>query len=88
MSDHSIPTDAMNSWVRFCADEFVRDEIHREILLRRWFESPKPTIEQLAEQYELSDRAIKDIIYDEGDPVLIKALELTKSNNYQKPSGY
>lgn len=84
--DHKIPSDAMNSWVRFCVDEFVREKDHQEILLKKWF--GKASFEQLAEEYHYSVKWIQDIIYDEGDPILVKALELTKSKNYEKPAGY
>ena len=84
--DHKIPADAMNSWVRFCVDEFVRDEKHKTILLKKWYD--KATFDSLAKEFNYTTEWIKDIVYGEGDQILIKALELTKLNNYQKPPGY
>lgn len=75
---HEIPEDALNSAVEYCIDEYVRLEIHRKILKDRWFNGS--TIEALAIEHKMSETAIKNIVYDVGDKILVRALNISKKN--------
>lgn len=67
---HSIPENAKNSNVIYLIDEYVRLERDRQILKDHWFGGM--TFEQLAENNKLSANAVKNIIYDIGDKILLK----------------
>ena len=67
---HSIPENAKNSDITLLIDEYVRLERDRRILKDHWFGGM--TFEQLAENNKLSANAIKNIIYDVGDKILLK----------------
>ncbi len=67
---HSIPENAKNSDITFLIDEYVRLERDRQILKEHWFGGM--TFEQLAENNKLSVNAVKNIIYDIGDKILLK----------------
>ena len=71
---HKIPDDVTNSKLRFCIDEYVRIEKHKEMLRDKWFVGL--TLEQIAEKYEISDTQTKNIIYGIGDKILLKAEKL------------
>jgi DNA-directed RNA polymerase specialized sigma24 family protein len=66
-----ISDDVKNSDIERCIDEYVRPIQNREILRKHWFE--RKSFEQLAEMYHLSVTTIKNIIYKDGDRVLLKA---------------
>ena len=70
-----IPEDLLNSNIEYCIDEYVRLYEHREILREKWFGGL--TIEQLAGKHQLSETRIKDILYGEGDKILIRASEIS-----------
>lgn len=74
MSIHSIGEDVKNSDIEYCINEYVRPIQHREILRKHWFE--RMTIGALAEEYNLSETAVKKIIYTVGDRILIKASKM------------
>lgn len=74
MTIHNIPDNIRNSDIEYCINEYVRPIEHREILYKHWFE--RMTIGELAEQYRLSETAVKRVIYDIGDKILIKASEM------------
>lgn len=74
MTIHTLPEDIRNSVIQYCIDEYVRKKEHREILQKHWFEGA--TIGSLAEEYHLSDTAIKKIIYKTGDKILLKAAKM------------
>lgn len=71
--DDNIP----NSIIEHCIDEYVRQVEHRDILREKWFNGY--TLEQLAAKYNKSLTAIKSVIYNTGDKILLKATEI-----YQK----
>ena len=68
--NHSIPENAKNSDLVFLIDEYVRLERDRMILKQKWFQGL--TFEELAEKYDLSTNATKNIVYGIGDKVLLK----------------
>lgn len=49
---------------REIVEEYVHSERNRQILIRKYCD--KRTIGQLAEEFELSETGIKNIIYKEG----------------------
>ena len=69
-----IPEDTLNSNIEYCIDEYVRLYEHRNILREKWFEGL--TIEELASRHKLSETRIKDILYKQGDKVLIQASKM------------
>lgn len=71
---HKIPDDVTNSNLRFCIDEYVRLDLHRQMLMDKWFLGL--TLEQIAEKYCISDTQTKNIIYGIGDKVLLKAAKM------------
>lgn len=68
---HDIPPDTLNSNINYCIDEYVRLVDHREMLRDKWFHGK--TFEKIAEDYGISVQRAKDIIYNIGDPILIRA---------------
>lgn len=68
---HEIDADTLNSDIEYCINEYVRYVEHREILRQHWFH--QATFDQLADKHHMSLTAIKKIIYDIGDPILIRA---------------
>jgi hypothetical protein len=71
---HKIPESVTNSTLNFCINEYVRLEKHRDMLRDKWFMGL--TLEQIAEKYEISDTQTKNIIYNIGDRVLLKASKM------------
>ena len=71
MTIHTIGENVRNSDIEYCINEYVRSIDHREILHKHWFE--KATIAGLAEEYDMSETAIKKILYDIGDKILLRA---------------
>ena len=74
MTIHNISDDIKNSDIEYCISEYVRPYKYREILRKHWFF--RATIGDLAAEYNLSETAIKKIIYDLGDKVLLKATKM------------
>lgn len=74
MTIRTIDDNVKNSDIEYCINEYVRSVEHRDILHKHWFEGL--TISELADQYHLSDTAIKKIIYDIGDKILIRATKM------------
>ena len=72
---HQIPEDALNSAVQYCIDEYVRFEHHRQMLRDKWFKGS--TIEMIAQEYHMSETAVKSVIYGIGDKILIRALKMS-----------
>jgi hypothetical protein len=68
---HSISGDLRNSDIEYCIDEYVRRKEHRIILKEKWFEGL--TFEEIATKHHLSVTVVKDIVYNLGDPILLKA---------------
>lgn len=69
-----IDEETLNSNIEYCIDEYVRLIEHRQILREKWFEGK--TIEQIAELHKLSPTRIKDILYKQGDKVLLRASKM------------
>ena len=66
-----INEDTLNSNIEYCIDEYVRLVEHRDILREKWVYGY--TLEQLAAKYSKSLSAIKSIVYDTGDKILLRA---------------
>lgn len=75
---HSINENILNSNIEYCIDEYVRIIEHREILRDKWFHGC--SFEQIAGKYNKSLTAVKGIIYDTGDKILLKASEMSTKN--------
>ena len=71
---HDIPDDVLNSHVEYCINEYVRQLVHRDMLRDRWFGGL--SLERLAEKYDISVTAVKDVIYGIGDKVLLRASKM------------
>ena len=71
---HSIPEDVLNSNIEYCINEYVRLTRHRDMLRDKWFEGL--TLEQIAEKYDISTTATKDVIYGIGDKILLRAAKM------------
>ena len=69
-----IDEETLNSNIEYCINEYVRLYEHREILREKWFEGL--TIEELATRHTLSETRIKEILYKQGDKVLIRASKM------------
>lgn len=74
MNIHSISEDIKNSDIEYCIREYVRPVEYREILSKHWFE--RMTISELAAEYHISDSAVKKIIYNLGDKILLRASKM------------
>ena len=77
MTIHTVGDDVKNSDIEFCINEFVRSIENRNILHKHWFE--RKTISELSEEYHVSETAIKKIIYNIGDKILLKAQKISSS---------
>ena len=69
-----IPDDVLNSHIEYCINEYVRLYEHREMLRERWFYGQ--TLEKIAEKHCLSVTQVKNIIYTQGDKILIRASQM------------
>lgn len=78
-SKHKIPEHILNNNILYCIEEYVRLDRDKNILKDRWFKGF--TIEKLAFKYKVSETTIKNIIYQIGDSILLKAAETTEKNN-------
>ena len=75
--NHEIPEELRNSNIDYCIDEYVRNETHREILRDKWFRGM--SIESIAEKHGISSTAVKSVVYDKGDRILIIASDMQRS---------
>ena len=64
-----IDDNISNSEIEHCIDEYVRLIEHRQMLREKWFEGK--TFEQIAEDHKMSVARVKEIIYKQGDRVLL-----------------
>ena len=71
---HNIPEDVLNSNIEYCIDEYVRLIRHREMLRDKWFHGL--SLESIAEKYDISTTATKDVIYGIGDKILLRAVNM------------
>lgn len=69
-----IDANTRNSNIIYCIDEYVRLLEHREILKEKWFEGK--TFEELSNKHHLSVAAVKRIVYDTGDKILLRAAKM------------
>lgn len=69
-----IDKDTLNSNINYCIDEYVRLVEHRDILREKWFYGF--TFEELAGKYNMSVTAVKKIVYDIGDDILLRAAKM------------
>ena len=74
-----IEENILNSAIEYCIDEYVRLIEHREMLREFWFEGM--TISGIAEKHKKSDTAVKKVLYDIGDKVLLRADKISRKNN-------
>ena len=75
---HEIDEDTLNSNIRYCIKEFVRQKEHRRILKEKWFYGD--TLEQISAKHHISLSKTKDIVYGIGDKVLLRASEMSRSS--------
>lgn len=76
---HEIPEDVLNSNLEYCINEYVRLSVNREILRDKWFSGM--SFEKLAEKYGIAVTTAKDIVYDIGDPILIRASQMDRKSS-------
>lgn len=74
-----IEENILNSAIEYCIDEYVRLVEHREMLREFWFKGM--TISGIAEKHNKSDTAVKKVLYDIGDKVLLRADKISRKNN-------
>lgn len=74
MSTHKIPEDILNKNIEYCIDQYVRLIRHRDMLRDKWFHGL--SLEQIAEKYDISLTATKDVIYGIGDKIIIRAAKM------------
>jgi hypothetical protein len=74
-----IDEDTLNSAIEYCIDEYVRLIEHREMLREFWFQGM--TISGIAAKHNKSDTAVKKVLYDTGDKVLLRADKISRKNN-------
>lgn len=75
MTIRTVGDNVKNSDIIYCINEYVRPIAHREILYKHWFD--RVTISELAEEYNLSETAIRKILYGIGDKVLLRAYKMS-----------
>ena len=69
-----IPEELLNSNIEYCINEYVRLYEHREMLREKWFGGK--TLEEIAENHNLSVTQVKNIIYTQGDKILVRASKM------------
>lgn len=69
MNKHDFE-DIPNSRIAYLIDEYVHSERDRAILKRKFIDGL--TFEQLEYEFGISDRQIKNIVYKQGDRILLK----------------
>lgn len=69
-----IDAETLNSNIEYCISEYIRLVEHRDILRDKWFNGY--TLEGLAGKYHKSLTAIKKVVYDEGDKILLRASKM------------
>ena len=74
---HKIDSNIKNSDIEYCISEYVRAYEHRDILREKWF--GQKTIEELASEHNMSITAMKSIIYDIGDDILLRAAKMSQN---------
>lgn len=74
-----IEENILNSAIEYCIDEYVRLIEHREMLREFWFQGM--TIAGIAEKHNKSETAVKKVLYDTGDKVLLRADKISRKSN-------
>lgn len=72
---HEIPTETLNSNINYCIDEYVRLVRDRNMLRDKWFYGL--SLDAIATKYDVSSTTVKNVIYDIGDPILIRATNMS-----------
>lgn len=69
-----IDDDILNSNIEYCIDEYVRLKRDRQMLRDKWFEGL--SLKELADKYDISETAVKKVIYGKGDTILYRASKM------------
>lgn len=69
-----IPEDTLNSNIEYCINEYVRLYEHRDMLREKWFYGK--TLEEIAEEHNISVTQVKNVIYTQGDKILVRASKM------------
>lgn len=70
-----INEDTLNSHIEYCIDEYVRLKRDRQMMRDKWFEGL--SLKELCDKYNISDTAVKKVIYGQGDKILYKAYDMS-----------
>ena len=70
-----INEDTLNSHIEYCIDEYVRLKRDRQMMRDKWFEGL--SLKELCNKYNISDTAVKKVIYGQGDKILYKAYSMS-----------
>ena len=73
---HDIPEETLNSNLKYCIREYVRQKEHRKMLREKWFDGM--TLEQISAKHNICLTRTKEIIYGEGDKILLKASAMSE----------
>lgn len=71
---HDIPPDVLNENLQYCINQYIRCVEHRKMLRDWWFHNY--TLQELSFKYHCSLTTAKNIVYNQGDPILIRASKM------------
>jgi hypothetical protein len=74
-----IDDDILNSKIEYCIDEYVRLVEHRDMLREFWFLGL--TIAQISAKHNKSETRVKNVLYDIGDKILLRADKLSRKTD-------
>lgn len=69
-----IDNNTLNSNIEYCIDEYVRLKRDRQMMRDKWFEGL--SLKELADKYDMSETAVKKVIYKKGDEILYRASKM------------
>lgn len=69
-----IDDNTLNSNIEYCIDEYVRLKRDRQMMRDKWFEGL--SLKELADKYNISETAVKKVIYKKGDEILYRASKM------------
>ena len=69
-----IDDNTLNSNIEYCIDEYVRLKRDRQMMRDKWFEGL--SLKELADKYDMSETAVKKVIYKKGDEILYRASKM------------
>lgn len=69
-----IDNNTLNSNIEYCIDEYVRLKRDRQMMRDKWFEGL--SLKELADKYNISETAVKKVIYKKGDEILYRASKM------------